>query len=280
VNSTRVRRFAGQDRPPLFSYDTVARRCDFPFRCRQGMPDQRSTRAALAIHFLPQANRSQSGLMYGEPLMRSRAEGTHSRKPLAVATAIRPDGGAAGGHALDSAPPEPGSPIGQVSRSPGNPTRPTHRPGSEVFRAIVSRESESAGVLSNEDVLTLLQTGMSGFARRRGCSVRTAQRRLAEAGLQSETVVRRVRLKTALASLEMGLPLHVVARWLGYTTAVTFRRFVHRATGTSLKVLREHGRNCAVFLHPVIDCAADGHPKIPACTGGPLESEETSSSER
>lgn len=211
--------------------------------------------------------------------MRSRAEGTHSRIHLAVATANRTDG-AASSHALNSASAEAGSPIGQVSRSPGNPTRSRHRLGFEVFRAIVSREIESARVLSVEDVLTLLQTGMSGFARRKGCSVRTAQRRLAEAGLQPRTVVRRIRLKAALASLEMGLPLHVVARWLGYTAAVTFRRFVRRATGTSLKVLRERGRNGAAFLHPAIDCAADGHPNIPACTRGPLENAEASSSER
>jgi len=105
---------------------------------------------------------------------------------------------------------------------------------------------------------------MASFARQRGCSVRTAHRQLAKEGLRLSEIVRRVRLEAGLASLQTQLPLHVLSKWLGFSSPVTLRRFLRRVTGVRIKILRESGRDSATFLHSALCFGSENASRLPS----------------
>lgn len=166
--------------------------------------------------------------------------------------------------AAQSTPPEAEPTHGHDRNSPISNTHAHHRSEYQLLGAIVKRAIASAETLTVQEVLALLRSGMAGFARQRGCSVRTAHRQLAKEGLKLSEIVRHVRLEAALASLQTQLPLHVVSKWLGYSSPVTLRRFLRRVTGMRIKILRGSGRNSAVFLHSALGFASENASRLPA----------------
>lgn len=138
----------------------------------------------------------------------------------------------------------------EIGKNAAARRRPIPSSGLDALRLIVSEEVAATGAFDLEDGLVLLRSGMAGLARRTGRSVRTLQRQLSAAGLSSTAIARQIRLLMTIAALAMDLPLNVVAKWLGYSSAVTYRRFVHRTAGQSMRDLRPRVRNCAAFLTP------------------------------
>ena len=125
-----------------------------------------------------------------------------------------------------------------------------HHPGYELLRSITSEEVALTGLLAVEDATTLLESGLAGLARKKGRSPRTVRRHLGAVDVTSAVLVRRIRVRMTYASLAAGLPLSIVAKWLGFANSVTYRRFICRATGLSVRALRSRVRQSAVFHVP------------------------------
>jgi hypothetical protein len=113
---------------------------------------------------------------------------------------------------------------------------------------IVRDEVAAVGMLDVEEGLCLLESGLDGLARRFGCSVRTARRRLSAARLDSSALVLRTRIRMTNIAIAMGLPLSIAAKWLGFADAVTYRRFICRVMGSSVRELRRRVRESAVSV--------------------------------
>lgn len=131
---------------------------------------------------------------------------------------------------------------------PPTPDRRFHHPSYELLRSIVREEIGSAAQLDEDEGIQLLASGLNGLAQRRGRSERTTRRGLQRSGIRVADLIRQIRLRMTREAIERGLLLHVVARWLGFASAVTYRRFIRREAGSSVRSLRGRGRESAAFL--------------------------------
>lgn len=166
--------------------------------------------------------------------------------------------------AAQSTPPEAEPTHGHHRCSPISSTHAHHRSEYQLLGAIVKRAIASVETLTVEEVLALLRNGVASFARQRGCSVRTAHRQLAKEGLRLSEIVRRVRLEAGLACIQTQVPLHVLSKWLGFSSPVTLRRFLRRVTGVRIKILRESGRDSAIFLHSALGFGSENASRLPS----------------
>lgn len=128
------------------------------------------------------------------------------------------------------------------------PDRRFHHPSYELLRSIVREEIGSAAQLDEDEGIRLLSSGLNGLAQTSGRSERTIRRGLQRSGIKVADVVRQIRLRMTREAIERGLLLHVVAKWLGFASAVTYRRFIRRETGSSVRSLCRRDRGSAAFL--------------------------------
>lgn len=130
-------------------------------------------------------------------------------------------------------------------------------PGYEAFRFIVRETVATKGVLGEAEALVLVSHGVEAAARLVGVSGRTIRRRCEVAGVSVRVLVHRVRLDATSRVFRIPVPTSVVARWLGFTNPDSYRRFVRREMGVSVKQLRRRVRESAVFLVQGDRCEAE-----------------------
>lgn len=136
-------------------------------------------------------------------------------------------------------------------------------PAYELLRDVVRQELGRAGFLDEEGRLLLVSSGVDAVADRACCSARTLRRRFAAAGLSVRESVRRIRRGVTVAAGRHRVPTSVVAKWLGFRSADTYRKFVRREMGVSVKSFRRGVRESPVFpgLHassPLRDAGLPG----------------------
>ena len=121
-------------------------------------------------------------------------------------------------------------------------------PGYEVFRLTVREIVVARGGLAEAEALALVSHGVEAAARLVGVSGRTIRRRCELAGVSVSVLVRRVRLDATSRVFRNPVPTSVVARWLGFSNPDSYRRFVRREMGVSLKQVRRRVRESTVFI--------------------------------
>lgn len=121
-------------------------------------------------------------------------------------------------------------------------------PSYEAFRLIVRETVVAKEVLGEAEALVLVSHGVEAAARRVGVSGRTIRRRYLAAGASVSELVRRVRLNAASRVFRIPVPTSVVARWLGFSNPDSYRRFVRREMGVSVKHLRRSVHNSTDHL--------------------------------
>jgi AraC-like DNA-binding protein len=152
-------------------------------------------------------------------------------------------------------------------RTPSGPTEPPgertgfgrservlHHPAYRVFMEVVRQEAEGSHAIDPEGAACLVSQGVQGLSRRWGCSDRTVRRRLRTECDRPKAFVNRVRLRLTIVLLAREVPTSVVARWLGFSGAVAYRRWVRAKSGRSLRRLRRDVRECTVSFDRS-DCA-------------------------
>ncbi len=99
-------------------------------------------------------------------------------------------------------------------------------------------EDASEDLLSDEMALFIMRFGGHLAADSRGVSTRTLRRQFERLGITLSEHMTRKRRVLALSLLADGTPIREIARRLGFASAQTFARFVHREFGTTATVLR------------------------------------------
>jgi len=99
-------------------------------------------------------------------------------------------------------------------------------------------EDRVTDLLSDETALFIMQFGGHLAADSRGVSTRTLRRQFERLGVTLSDHMMRKRRKLALTHLADGVPIRDIARQLGFASAQTLARFIHREFGTTATVLR------------------------------------------
>jgi AraC-like DNA-binding protein len=100
------------------------------------------------------------------------------------------------------------------------------------------RENPGDDLLSDETALFIMQFGGHLAADSRGVSTRTLRRQFERLGVTLSDHMTSKRQKLALTLLGDSVPIREIARRLGFASAQTFARFIHREFGTTATVLR------------------------------------------
>ncbi len=100
------------------------------------------------------------------------------------------------------------------------------------------RQEVSDDLLSDETALFIMQFGGHLAADSRGVSTRTLRRQFERHGVTLSEHMMRKRRELAMSLLADGVPIRDVARRLGFASAQTFARFVHREFGITATTLR------------------------------------------
>ena len=105
---------------------------------------------------------------------------------------------------------------------------------------LVDLRREKAGdeLLSDETALFIMHFGGHLAADSRGVSTRTLRRQFERLGVTLSDHMMRKRRELALSLLADGLPIRDVAGRLGFASAQTFARFIHREFRTTATLLR------------------------------------------
>lgn len=100
------------------------------------------------------------------------------------------------------------------------------------------REHASDDLLSDETALFIMQFGGHLAADSRGVSTRTLRRQFERLGVTLSEHMMRKRRELAMSLLADGVPIRDIARRLGFASAQTFARFIHREFATTATTLR------------------------------------------
>lgn len=138
--------------------------------------------------------------------------------------------------------------VGLSRRSAFTPSRRIHAPGFLVFLAIVREEASALTNLDEEDAVVLVRSGPEAVARRWRCSSRTIRRRMNSERCRPKEFVSRVRRRVTLAALTDGVPTSVVATWLGFSSADSYRRWVRTELPDSVRELKRRVREGTEIL--------------------------------
>lgn len=121
----------------------------------------------------------------------------------------------------------------------------TRHPSYLVVATAIREECRVEQIVGEETAVLLLQEGLEGAAERKGRSERTIRRRFEERGVRVSDFVERIRVRVTGEVLRQGLPLSIVARWLGFGSAATYRHFIQRRLGLGVRGLRRRLRERA-----------------------------------
>lgn len=128
----------------------------------------------------------------------------------------------------------------------GRAERVLHHPAYRVFMEVARQEAGRTRAIDPPSAVCLVSEGTQGLSRLWGCSDRTVRRRLRTECDRPKAFVNRIRLRLTIALLAREVPTSVVARWLGFSGAVAYRRWIRANLGRSLRGLRPDVRKCTV----------------------------------
>lgn len=118
-------------------------------------------------------------------------------------------------------------------------------PAYQIVRKVAQEESQVERIVGEDTAVHLLEGGLRAVAARKRRSERSIRRLFEEGGTRASALIERIRVRVTEQVLHQGLPLSIVARWLGFNDAVTYRRFIRRRFRSGVLDLRRRVRESA-----------------------------------